>query len=371
MSALQIALYLFIPIALEFAAKKYSVIHKIGVVTLCYVLGLVLANLPFLTINKDIANYFIEGTVTLAIPMLLFKTDLSLIRSAGRNITVAFVCVVVSMIVASIAVTLAYGDKLSDGWIMGGMVTGVYTGGTLNMSAIGVALGAGENTFVLLNAADLLFGGMLLLFFLTLAYRVYSLFLKQNPLHTGQSMRDIEQDQLSFKQSPLVVLVTIVVIGAALGLSYLITGKIDTVAVLLGLTTLGLVASTIKSINKLQGSYIMGNYLLYVFCVAVGSLANVREIFTTGPLVLGYVGIIILVMMLLYSLMVFLARIDVDSAILASVAGLYGPAFIPPVARAIGAMYMIPLGIAFSLIGFAVGNYLGIAVARLLQNLLT
>jgi len=33
-------------------------------------------------------------------------------------------------------------------------------------------------------------------------------------------------------------------------------------------------------------------------------------------------------------------------------------------------MYTVPLGIAFSLIGFAVGNYLGILVAGIIERLI-
>ena len=370
MLILQLALYFLIPIGLEKLAQRVSAIRAIGVVTVCYIAGLIMGNLPFLELDIGIAQTLIEGLVALAIPLLLFKTDFKLVRASGRNMTLAFLsCVVAVGIVATVA-TLLFAQRIDEPAIVGGMMTGVYTGGTLNMSAIGVALGASEDLFVLMNATDMLYGGVLLLFFLTVSFKVFSSFLPTNPIRDSAASHEIDKDVLSLRETPIAVVLGLFTVGIAIGISVLIKGSMDTVIVLLSLTTLALLASLIRKVHTLKGSFVVGNYLLYVFCVAVGSLASIQNIIDTGPSMLLYFAVVIAFTLLLYALFSRLLRIDVDSSIIASVAGFYGPAFIPPVARAIGAMYVVPLGIAFSLIGFAVGNYLGILVAGVIEGLI-
>ena len=62
-----------------------------------------------------------------------------------------------------------------------------------------------------------------------------------------------------------------------------------------------------------------------------------------------------------------LFRIDTDTAIITSVAGIYGPAFVGPVAKALNNKEIIISGITTGLIGYAIGNYLGIALGLWLK----
>jgi uncharacterized membrane protein len=53
--------------------------------------------------------------------------------------------------------------------------------------------------------------------------------------------------------------------------------------------------------------------------------------------------------------------------IITSTAGIFGPAFIPPVATALGNREIIFSGIATGLVGYAVANYLGLRLAWMLR----
>ena len=54
-----------------------------------------------------------------------------------------------------------------------------------------------------------------------------------------------------------------------------------------------------------------------------------------------------------------------------STAAIYGPVFVGQIASAIGNKKLIFTGIALGLLGFAVGNYLGIGLAYILKTILT
>ena len=57
------------------------------------------------------------------------------------------------------------------------MLVGVYTGGTPNLAAVGKALGVSNETFVMVNAADVLVSAPYFLFLITIGPRVFARFL--------------------------------------------------------------------------------------------------------------------------------------------------------------------------------------------------
>jgi uncharacterized membrane protein len=62
-----------------------------------------------------------------------------------------------------------------------------------------------------------------------------------------------------------------------------------------------------------------------------------------------------------------LFRIDTDTFLITSVAAIMSPAFVPMVARSLKNPTVLMSGMATGILGFAIGNYLGIAVALLLS----
>ena len=66
---------------------------------------------------------------------------------------------------------------------------------------------------------------------------------------------------------------------------------------------------------------------------------------------------------LLHLLLCYWRKIDRDTVILSSVAAFYGPVFVVQVATAIKNKSLLAAGLAVSLLGFGIGNYLGIGVA--------
>jgi uncharacterized membrane protein len=63
-----------------YSEKKYRIIQWIGAVVICYATGMLLGNLPFIQIDKNILNTLSEVSVSLAIPALLY----SALRLLGR-----------------------------------------------------------------------------------------------------------------------------------------------------------------------------------------------------------------------------------------------------------------------------------------------
>ena len=70
---------------------------------------------------------------------------------------------------------------------------------------------------------------------------------------------------------------------------------------------------------------------------------------------------------LIHLLLARIFRVDRDTFMITSTAAIYGPAFIGPIASTLNNRSLILPGITLALLGFAIGNYLGISLARLME----
>jgi len=258
-------------------------------------------------------------------------------------------------------------DGHAETWKMAGMTVGVYTGGTPNMSAIGVAVEVTDETFVLMNGADVVLSAVYLLFLMTVARRVLSRFL---PAFDGSDVsgREVEdRSGFGIREVSISLGLAVVIGGIVAGLVAVVSGELPVAPVILGITTLGLAASFVPRIRSLPGTYETGEYLLLVFAVAIGTLADVRELAGSFSDVFVFVAIVLVASILLHYLLARLFRIDTDTVLIPSTAAVFGPAFVGPVAAAIGNRAVIVSGLAAGVMGYAIGNYAGLAVAYLLQ----
>lgn len=361
-----IIFFFVVPIILTNLARKHIWIQSIGVVTFCYAIGILIGNLQFIPIPEKPVMSLVQILVPLSIPLLLFQTDWSIWKTKGKMLLKSYVLGIVCVLLACTAASYLFRSIGSEVNQMSGMMVGVFTGGTMNMSAIGLALEVEEETFLVLNIAETIVGGIWLFFLLGLSKRFFSLFLRSNQ-EEDISINDTDFDDRVRTESWKGFVISFVILAFSAGLSFLIAGKMSELIVILSITTLGLIASRIPQIRSLRGSYGIGNYLLLVFCVSIGTLADLTKMLSAGPDILIFVLFIFFFLMIGHTLLAKAFNIDVDSFIISSTAGIYGPAFIAPVANAIRNPSLIAIGIALTIVGFAVGNYLGLVLNQFLN----
>ncbi|HOO84888.1 MAG TPA: DUF819 family protein, partial [Prolixibacteraceae bacterium] len=142
------------------------------------------------------------------------------------------------------------------------------------------------------------------------------------------------------------------------------------VTVILTITTLGLAISIIPSINKIEKTFELGMYFILVFCVTVASMANLRTIFQIEFINLFmYVLIAVFGSMIIHVILSYIFKIDTDTTIITITALSTSPPFVPVVAGALRNKNIIVMGITIGVIGYAIGNYLGVFIAFLLKAL--
>jgi uncharacterized membrane protein len=238
------------------------------------------------------------------------------------------------------------------------------------MSAIGLALGAHEETFVLLNAADVVAGGAYLLFLVSVAQRVALWVLPPFPAPPEPvELAKPAADPKSRRDMAVAFALAVLIVGVSVLSSIALFGKLEPPFVLLAITSLGIAASLSVRIRALKGSYEVGEYALLSFCVAVGSLADVRLLTGKSPTLMLFVFGVMTASIVLHVALCAAFRLDADTTLITSTATIFGPAFIGPVATALKNRRLVAPGLTLGLMGIALGTYLGLATSWVLRQL--
>ncbi|QDG50606.1 DUF819 family protein [Persicimonas caeni] len=372
--ALQILYFVAIPLVAIELAKRYRLFEVLNPVVFCYLAGIALVNSPVFEVHAETAKIATEASIPLAIPLVLFSSDFRAWLSQSRPAVISFVCTVVAVLASSFLTAQFFSDLVAESWKVSGMLMGVYSGGTPNLMSIGMALDAKPETFALLNAADLVVGGVYLLFLLTVAKPILKhVFPAYKPTDEQQQAEPIapEDDapldlKAAWPQMLAGLGLSVLALAISAGATLLVAGELAVAGIFLGITTAGILGSMWPKVRNLEGSYELGNYLILVFCVAMGARTDIGALMSSGSSMLVYTVVVISGAIALHFVLARLFRVDVDTLLITSTAAVYGPAFVGPIAEAIDNRQVILSGLTAGIVGYAVGNYLGLALAYML-----
>jgi uncharacterized membrane protein len=143
--------------------------------------------------------------------------------------------------------------------------------------------------------------------------------------------------------------------------------KNSTVAAILTITTLGIVMSLFPSINKMPKTFHLGMYLILIFSLVVASMGDLRTISEISPKLLYYVIYVVFGITVLNFAFSAIFRIDADTTVITMTSLIFSPPFVPVVAAKLKNKEIIISGLTVGIIGYAVGNYLGILIAYALK----
>ncbi|MCB9186106.1 MAG: DUF819 family protein [Flavobacteriales bacterium] len=375
-SIIQVLIMLSFPILVLEVVKRNKLAGMVGPVILCYAVGLIVGNLPDSPVNVELSQTVAEAMVPLAISLMLLSTRFMAWVKYAKQTAKSFALAVVAVLVSSFAVSAYFHLQemgVDDVWKLSGMMVGVYTGGTPNLAAIGTALGISNEVFIVLNACDLILSALYLLLLLSVAQKIALKFLpsfvpkekhdRDETFHYQRVERMASRKTLA-KAWSMAFLLSAGIVGASIGFSILVDGKITAPSVILAVTTLSIAASFVRKIRFLPRTYEFGEFFLLVFCMGIGSISNIQEMLQASPNVLFYVTCVFLGTLSVHFLLSWIFRIDADTTLITSVAGIFGPAFIGPVASVLKNKDIVVSGLTTGLVGYAIANYLGLGMAQ-------
>ncbi len=375
--------YVFTPLLVLHVCHRYRWVNKLGAVIIAYIIGLIIGNigiLPMIESSSEVQNILTTLTIPLAIPLLLFSIDIRKWLSVASKTMLSMLFALIGVIsMVFIGYFLLRGDGITDLWKVSGLLIGVYTGGTPNLASIKLALDVDETIYVITHTYDLLIGAFYLLFMLSVAQRFFQTFLpayihldpeaaKNGDFNGHDPYEGILQKKVFIPLLKALGL-AVAIFAIAGGAGFLVPADLQMTVVILLITTLGIIASLFRSINRIEKSFELGMYFILIFSLVVASMADVRQFIAASPSILFYVSLVVFGSLLVQVILSKIFRIDTDTLMITSTAFICSPLFVPVVAGALKNKEVIVSGLTVGIIGYAAGNYLGVMIAYLLSGL--
>lgn len=385
MTVAVILFYFLFPALVLFLGTRFTIVNRIGSIVICYAVGLVVGNIDILPEGlQGLQDNLTSVTILLGIPLLLFSEDIRKWFRMAWLTAFSMILGLVSVFIMVVVGFYLFKDVIPDAWKVSGMLIGVYSGGTPNLAAINKALGVDPDIYILTHTIDLVIGAFVLLFLLTIGQRFFLLFMKPYRSSNHMSDEEIDQQVREFesykgffrKENFLSILkgfgIALVITGIGIGLTFVVGQEYATVAAILTITTLGILASLVPKINSLKMTFQTGMYFILVFSTIVASMADLGEMFGRGSsavvvAITIYILMAVVGALLLHALLSKIFKIDADHFIITSVALSMSPPFVPVVAAALKNKEVVISGLIIGIIGYALGNYLGVFTAYLLK----
>jgi uncharacterized membrane protein len=347
-------------------------------VVVVYIIGLVFGNIGMLNeahlpIQEKISNI----SILLSLPLLLTVLDFASWTKMARRSVISLVLGMLSVFVVVISGYFLFKDLIPETWKITGLLVGVYTGGTPNLASIKEALGVNSSIYLMVHTSDLIFSGLYLLFLMSIGKMLFKKWLPYGYLYQGRfldsnpNFNSNEDYSNFFKKYNLVptlgvfsVSLLIMIIGFSVTL--VVPAQYKTMAAILTITSLGIVSSFITVLRRSPKSFELGMYFILVFSLVVASMADLKKFSMEAMPVFLYISYTITLSLLLHLLLSRLFKIDADTMIITSTALICSPPFVPVIAGALNNRSIIISGLTIGIVGYAVGNYLGIFTALLL-----
>ena len=417
---LLVLFYFTFPLVIIYLCKRWSFLKKLGSIVLAYGFGLILGSIGILphgseeyrlalqgraalpetemqallasgTISQDDSyvnsiastqDKLVSIIVPLSFPLLLFSLNIRRWLRFAKEGFISMILALISVIAIVSSGYFIFKNVVPDCWKVAGMLVGVYTGGTPNLVSLKVALGVDPNLFVMTSTYDMIVGAITIIFFITIGPRIFRAILPPFKHHGETEVTDeMIKEAESFEDFsgmlrkgrilPLLMAfgIALLIFIASFGISLLLPMVSQMVVVILSITTLGIMGSLINRINKIEKSFQLGMYFILVFSFAVASMADLRVVFSIGFLGLfAYISYAYFGTLILHILLSKIFKVNADDFLITTTAFVFSPPFVPVVAGALKNKDVIITGITVGIIGYVIGNYLGVGLGYFLKG---
>lgn len=372
------------PALVLWLCRRFPLLGKVGPIMVLYAIGMIIGNLPVLPAEiKPLQDMIPNIMVPLAIPMMLFGCTFSRkeLRLQVKLCASGFLSVCIAVVVGY----LFFGRNVEQGAQLGGIMSGMYTGGMVNAAALQAIFRVDSENYILLSSYDIIISFLYLVFLISVGIPMFRRLYGEHKKEISQSdQEEINRQIEKTKENPYrkllsregmrqlgkTLLLTIGIVAVSGGVALLLPEGWFMVVFILLITTLGVVASFFPAVRKLDTSYDAGMYLIYIFSITIASMADFSNLQMEGGVnLLIFLTIAIFGSLLIHALFCRLMRIDADSMMVSSVSFINSPPFVPMTSAAMRNKNALVTGLAAGIVGYALGNHFGVLMAQLLSLL--
>lgn len=375
--------------------QTYKWASKVTGAIIGLVLAMFLANINVIPTSAITYDIVWDYVVPLAIPLLLFNANIKKIWRESGRIIIMFLLSSIGTLLGVFVSYMLLKDKISELYRMAAMMTGSYIGGGVNFAAMAESFGTDAEWVSALVVADNLL--MALYFFALLAIPSISFFRKKfrHPyIDEIEGEVDVKEGEtlaaqywgrkdISLRDIAFGVALSFVIVWISSEVANFLGSVIPTGNFILNLfngflsnkylimTTLTVLLATFAPdfMSNIHGAQEIGTFLIYIFLVVIGVPASLKLILTRAPLLLLFTAIIVIINMAVSLILGKIFRFSLEEILLSSNANIGGPTTAAAMAIAKGWNRLIGPIILAGILGYIIGNYLGIFMGNLLQYL--
>lgn len=360
--------------ALGFWGDRTRVGRNVSGLAIVLATGMALSNFGVVPRQSPVYDVVWAYLVPLAIPMLLFKADLRRVLVETRGMLLPFVLGAIGTVIGALLGwwLLPLGEHAAK---LAGVFSATYIGGSMNMAAVTQAVDLEPALTTASVAADNVVG-VLYLAFLALAPSL--IFLQRwfrtsaEGLQGDDSDSPADADDSQSQVTPLDPLH----LGIGVALSFAICALGLALAQWFGVagyTILFITAITVilanmlpRQLDRLQGDYEVGLFLMYIFFAAIGISADLVTMISSAMEIAVFAAIVVIC----HAVMIFglgrVFRTDLMDTVIASNACVAGPATAAALAAGKGRADLVVPAVLLGVFGYAVANFIGVGLANLL-----
>jgi len=378
-----LATVVFVSVRLE---ARFNFFKSLSAALVGILIGMLLSNLRIIPGESPAYEFLVGPGVSVGVALILMSVDVRSILQAGPTMLIAFGIGAVGTALGAVTFGLLLSGPVGpETWKLTGQFTGTYTGGGMNFAALGQALETSSDLFTAAIAADVIITAIWMATCLAVPVLLgrprHSPALPESapdpvPDVQDKSTEPAEQAdtlELALHSSgrPITLSDAAALVMIAIGAVWF-SGKLAELLPIfpgvLWLTTIVLAVAQLPAVKKLSGGAMWGNYLILLFLASNGAQSVISNIVRHGPAVFYFAAGTVLI----HGLIIFgigrLARIDLPTLAVASQANVGGAASAMAMASARGYGDRLLPGVIVGLLGYAIGNYVGYAIAMLMRG---
>lgn len=373
--------------------QKYAWANKVTGCVIALILAMALANFRIIPVDAPTYDAVWSYVVPLAIPLLLYNANIRRIWKESGRLLAIFLFSGLGTILGGIIAFNLLNNYIPELYKVTAMMTGSYTGGSVNFVAMADAFNTSESISSAAVVADNLL--MALYFFVLIAMPASKFLLKhyKHPIidevekegDSGEGKtraaqfwgpKEISLQDIAFAGATSFLIVAVSTSLANFLASIIPTGNFftDLLNGLFGnkylvMTTLTMLCATFLPdfFGNIRGSRELGTFLIYIFFTVLGVPASIMLIIQKSPLLLLFCGIMVLVNLIVTLFFGKIFKFSIEEMIIASNANIGGPTTAAAMAIAKGWEKLIIPALLVGTFGYVIGNYYGIIVGNLLK----
>jgi uncharacterized membrane protein len=274
-------LFLMLILASQAAKTKWG--KQVGASLLVIVFTAVAANLKLIpSASNSIPLYdsIFTYIAPISIFFLLLNVNLASIRKAGLPMIGLFL---IGSVMTTLGILLAWmiispeNTLGEDAQIIAGMLTGTYTGGSVNFNAIALEYDFQKNGVLYAGtiAVDNVVTTLWIIVTLTIPIFMHKIW-KSKKQDTAKAQPIAKRTESAIDMHSLVWLSFLGV--AAFLVSDLLSAYLPKVPFILILSTLGILLAQIPAVSKLKGSHTLGLFLVNLFLAVIGAYCELSAV---------------------------------------------------------------------------------------------